>query len=164
MTGSDNNTGKRILAGIVALPLTAFALLVMRSQMQLGLDPIGVILGLGAATVAIICWWFALRGHIPESRAQMRYALGGGLLLGGIGFVAGFFGPIILTPGANQGPLLGIFITGPLGFILGVPMGWSYARFRRRGASDGFPGRPDAHHSAPQPSRRDRSTSGTDGL
>lgn len=41
------------------------------------------------------------------------------MIVGAIGFCGGFFGPIVLTPEANQGPLLGIFITGPLGFILG---------------------------------------------
>ena len=49
-------------------------------------------------------------------------ALLGALILGGIGFVGGFFGPILLTD-ANQGPLLGIFITGPLGFFLGALLG-----------------------------------------
>ena len=39
---------------------------------------------------------------------------------GGIGFAGGFFGPIIFMPGANQGPLLGIFITGPLGGLFSV--------------------------------------------
>lgn len=34
-----------------------------------------------------------------------------GVILGLIGFV----GPLIFTPDANQGPLLGIFITGPIG-------------------------------------------------
>jgi len=47
----------------------------------------------------------------------------GGVIVGGIGFVAGFFGPIIFRPEANQGPLLGIFITGPLGFIFGALVG-----------------------------------------
>jgi hypothetical protein len=47
----------------------------------------------------------------------------GAVVLGGIGFVGGFFGPMLLTPDANQGPMLGIFITGPLGAILGVPVG-----------------------------------------
>jgi len=37
-----------------------------------------------------------------------------------IGFAIGFFGPIVLTPSANQGPLLGIFITGPAGAIIGM--------------------------------------------
>ena len=52
-------------------------------------------------------------------------------VLGGIGFAAGFFGPLILAPDANQGPLLGIFITGPLGFLLGGIVGairWAWRR------------------------------------
>ncbi len=32
----------------------------------------------------------------------------------------GILGPILLTPESNLGPLLGIFVTGPLGFFLGV--------------------------------------------
>jgi hypothetical protein len=50
----------------------------------------------------------------------------GALAIGGIGFSAGFFGPILFDPGANQGPLLGIFITGPLGFLLGAVGGAVY--------------------------------------
>jgi hypothetical protein len=37
------------------------------------------------------------------------------LILGATGFAAGFFGPMMLVPEANQGPMLGIFITGPGG-------------------------------------------------
>ena len=44
-------------------------------------------------------------------------------ILGGIGFAGGFFGPIYFTPEANQGPLLGIFVTGPLGFVFGLAWG-----------------------------------------
>ncbi len=43
----------------------------------------------------------------------------GAIVLGSISFCAGFFGPMIITPEANQGPLLGIFITGPVGFLIG---------------------------------------------
>ena len=60
----------------------------------------------------------------------------GGLALGGIGFCAGFFGPMILAPQANQGPMLGIFITGPLGFLVGAVGGglrwWSRPQSVRR--------------------------------
>ena len=42
------------------------------------------------------------------------------LLLGGAGFLAGFIGPIILNPEANQGPLVGIFLSGPGGAFLGL--------------------------------------------
>jgi hypothetical protein len=47
-----------------------------------------------------------------------------GGILGAFGFLAGFVGPVIFTPEANQGPLLGIFITGPLGFMLGLVVGF----------------------------------------
>ncbi len=45
------------------------------------------------------------------------------MMVGGICFAVGFFGPIVWAPDANQGPLLGIFITGPLGFLLGIAIG-----------------------------------------
>ena len=44
-------------------------------------------------------------------------------LLGLVGFLCGFFGPLYFSPEANQGPLLGIFITGPLGVALGLMLG-----------------------------------------
>jgi hypothetical protein len=44
-------------------------------------------------------------------------------IVGGISFAIGFFGPMIVAPGANQGPLLGIFVTGPLGLVLGFGIG-----------------------------------------
>ena len=47
-----------------------------------------------------------------------------GAILGIIGFLGGFIGPVIFTPDANQGPMLGIFITGPLGFMLGLAVGF----------------------------------------
>jgi len=43
--------------------------------------------------------------------------------LGVTGFACGFFGPIALAPDANQGPLLGIFISGPGGALLGLVLG-----------------------------------------
>ena len=60
----------------------------------------------------------------------------GAVLLGGLGFTGGFLGPIIFTPEANQGPLLGIFIAGPLGFLVGGGAGFVYwaARGRRTSA------------------------------
>ena len=50
-----------------------------------------------------------------------------GLVFGAMSFFAGFIGPIYFTPEANLGPLLGIFITGPLGFLVGLLLGilWS---------------------------------------
>src|SRR5258708_28530789 len=49
------------------------------------------------------------------------------VVLGITGFVCGFIGPMVFAPESNQGPMLGIFITGPaaalLGAILGVVVG-----------------------------------------
>jgi len=53
--------------------------------------------------------------------------------VGAITFVVGFVGPILVTPSANQGPLLGIFFTGPLGLVLGFVWGLIRAA-RRRGS------------------------------
>ena len=50
-------------------------------------------------------------------------SLVGALVGGGLFFLAGFFGPIWLWPSSNQGPLTGIFITGPAGFLLGGILG-----------------------------------------
>jgi hypothetical protein len=61
----------------------------------------------------------------------LALTLGGALVVGGVGFVGGFFGPMIFAPDANQGPLLGLFITGPLGFLLGGAGGFVYALVRR---------------------------------
>lgn len=62
----------------------------------------------------------------------VSYALIGALGLGAVSFCAGFFGPIIFAPEANQGPLLGIFITGPLGFLLGAVGDFIYWLVQRK--------------------------------
>ncbi len=48
------------------------------------------------------------------------------LSLGAVGFAAGFLGPIYLNPDANQGPLLGLFITGPGGALAGAVLGFCF--------------------------------------
>jgi hypothetical protein len=68
---------------------------------------------------AVAVSWFAWKklGVIDNGLASNIFK--GAIILGSIGFAIGFFGPIIFSPQSNQGPLLGIFITGPLGFVLG---------------------------------------------
>ncbi len=66
-------------------------------------------------------------------RGVVRRALGPAVVVGGIAFAAGFLGPMLLAPGANQGPLLGIFITGPAGFLVGL--GYGVVREVRRAGS-----------------------------
>jgi hypothetical protein len=66
----------------------------------------------------------------------LTMTLGGAMIVGTIGFVGGFFGPMIWAPDANQGPLLGLFITGPLGFVLGGIAGCFYGIVRRGSHAD----------------------------
>ena len=57
----------------------------------------------------------------------LAFAVCTALLLGSIGFVFGFFGPMLIAllvgSQANLGPLWGIFILGPGGAILGFFVG-----------------------------------------
>ena len=57
----------------------------------------------------------------------LAFAVCTALLLGNIGFVVGFFGPMLIAAlvgsEANLGPLWGIFILGPGGAILGFFVG-----------------------------------------
>jgi hypothetical protein len=56
-------------------------------------------------------------------RSILRYTRKWAVVLGLVGFVCGFVGPMVFSPDANQGPMLGIFITGPGGALLGAMLG-----------------------------------------
>ena len=58
--------------------------------------------------------------------------LSGALIFGGLGLSIGFFGPLVFTPDANQGPMLGVFITGPLGCLVGTIGGTFNGRVKER--------------------------------
>jgi len=108
------------LAALAGLSLMSVALLIIfPSEVSLPVDILQLVLRLLAAYWAARLVW-RRPTSLSYSAGMVRSIALGALLVGGIGFVAGFFGPIIFTPGANQGPLLGIFITGPLGLILGA--------------------------------------------
>lgn len=70
-------------------------------------------------------------GAAPDTLVERMTS--GAMTLGAIGFVAGFFGPLIFSPESNQGPMLGLFITGPLGVVFGAVGGAVVWRVRRRG-------------------------------
>jgi hypothetical protein len=44
-------------------------------------------------------------------------------IVGVVSFLIGFAGPLIFTPDSNTGPMLGFFVTGPLGAIVGAVCG-----------------------------------------
>ncbi|HEY4360597.1 MAG TPA: hypothetical protein VGN17_06495 [Bryobacteraceae bacterium] len=88
-----------------------------------------------ACAVLVAAYLWPLTDSMPTGLAA---CVGfGAAITGGIGFLGGFLGPMIFDPGANQGPMLGIFITGPLGFLLGALGGAIYWMVRRpRAAAD----------------------------
>ena len=88
-------------------------------QIRNGFAPLGFVFMAVSALIAAACLLFVFAGQRSRARHMLFCAAVGGASLGIFGFIGGFVGPIIFTPDANQGPLLGIFITGPLGFIVG---------------------------------------------
>jgi hypothetical protein len=58
-----------------------------------------------------------------EGGTAARWSIGMGVVVGALSFLPGFAGAILLRPDSPQGPLLGIFITGPLGTVAGLVVG-----------------------------------------
>jgi hypothetical protein len=129
---SDRHTILRVIAGLLALFAAPSAMRDLAGMFRGRFDPLLAIFAACTSLFVALGAWFALRGHLAASRARMKLVLQGGLVVGGIGFAVGFFGPLVWSPGANQGPLLGIFVTGPIGFVAGAALGWLYARARLR--------------------------------
>ena len=123
---------ERVLGIIVGAPLTIFTLLVLRAQVMEGFEPLGAIFGSASGSISVFCWLYFVKGPTMTKNLCFRYAMRGGMIIGSVGFLAGFIGPIIFMPTANQGPLLGIFITGPGGFVIGTLGGLVYGKWRSR--------------------------------
>lgn len=73
--------------------------------------------------------------HLPSRRPPgvWEHALIGAVIVGGIAFAVGFFGPMFwLKHNSPQGPMLGIFVTGPAGAVVGF-VGGLVVGFVRRG-------------------------------
>jgi uncharacterized YccA/Bax inhibitor family protein len=118
----------RILAGIGALLLMSYATV---STVNLNLAEefaLWAIVVSPAIVGAIFCLWIALRWDNSDSRRLMRSTFRGGVLAGVVGLIAGMVLPIVFKPEANQGPMLGIFITGPVGFFAGMLVSYVIAR------------------------------------
>ena len=86
----------------------------------------------GAAGVAQYAW----RHKSMAPRGLVSCMILGGVVGVGVGFSAGWFGPMIAGPG-SQGPLIAI-VTGPLGFLIGTIGGglyWAWWRSRKKRVS-----------------------------
>ena len=79
-----------------------------------------------AILVTILFWIFS------KSRPDKfgYYVVAGGFAVGTTGFLLGFIGPLLLYKDNNLGPLFGIFISGPVSFLLGLIAGGLYWQLR----------------------------------
>lgn len=84
-----------------------------------------------AYLVALAAGWYTWTRTAAVDASLSRSVGYWALVVGAIGFVGGFFGPMIFVPGANQGPMLGIFITGPAGALIGAIGGFIHWLVRR---------------------------------
>lgn len=85
---------------------------------------IAFVVSLVVAILAGRCVW--VQTGATARQGLFRSVVLGAVLAGTAGFLIGFIGPLLFAPGANQGPLLGLFVTGPLGFVLGGVGGGVY--------------------------------------
>ena len=118
----------RAALAVVAFVATNYFIFWMAAAML----PLGSAAPLVASLLAFAgavaaAWYVWQRGPRASWNSGLgRYVLKGAIITGAIGFVGGFFGPMVFAPDANQGPLLGLFITGPGGFVLGAVGGAVY--------------------------------------
>ena len=129
----------RIATGLVGLGALA---LVVNSWVRVGHvghDPIATMIQAFVLTAALFLLWFAALGNRSSERDKLARTLMIGVVTGAIAFVPGFLGPLVFSS-SNLGPLLGIFITGPAGFVLGSVGGFVWTRFLAGRARKGSQG------------------------
>lgn len=113
-----------ILSLVVALATYMFVYWVPFSILPIGEQQ--WIANAGSLLCAFVVSAFVWSSTASMPTTLVTSALSGAVIVGTIGLVAGFFGPMIVMPEANQGPLLGLFITSPGGVVLGAVGGVIY--------------------------------------
>jgi hypothetical protein len=109
----------------IAASVFAFMLAQLFGTLALSMLPgFGLVASVLAFVLAVLAARWVWRVSANPDATVLRSTVLGAVVVGGIGFAGGFFGPLIFAPDANQGPLLGIFITGPIGFALGAVGGF----------------------------------------
>lgn len=123
---SPEPLASRLLAGTLATALSGLAgYIAWRNLQHDTLDGwiFWVPIALWLLTMGLLWWWTTLGGAQPTTRARIGTSWRIGWIVGAVGLALGFVGPLLVMPGASLGPLLGILITGPGGFVLGALAG-----------------------------------------
>jgi hypothetical protein len=75
----------------------------------------------------VLVSWYSWRWLSGKNIGMAAAVFSGALILGGFGFVFGFFGPMLITRDTQQAATVGIFIASPLGMLLGAVVGYIVA-------------------------------------
>ena len=121
----------RVIALCISLALTALALFSLINNIRSGTDTIGFVFAGFLLALSSLGWWVFFKYDDVIHEKRIKFTGKVGAILGGVSFLVGFIGPIIFSPESNQGPLLGIFVTGPVGLFVGLAIGallsfWKY--------------------------------------
>jgi hypothetical protein len=111
----------RLGAAMIGTALAGLAVWITKRNLSLPIQDgwiFWVPIALWLITMSLLCWSVVVADR--ARRASVRSSWQAGWMVGGIGFLLGFVGPLVVTPTANLGPLLGILLTGPLGFVVGA--------------------------------------------
>jgi hypothetical protein len=112
----------RLATGVVAAALTSLSAWITVRNLSLPTQDgwiFWVPVTLWLLSMALLCWWSTLTDH-PDSESTIRASWKAGWSVGAIGLAIGFVGPLLINPEGNLGPLLGILLTGPSGFVAGA--------------------------------------------
>ncbi|MFN3194537.1 MAG: hypothetical protein ACE364_01130 [Chlorobiota bacterium] len=86
--------------------------------------------------IALIIGFIVWKNTGSIFNEMSKYIIIGGIIVGSIGFVLGFFIPLIFWPSNTYAPLMSIFIIGPIGFVIGLFGGGIYWRTKVKTNND----------------------------
>ena len=118
----------RIISGLAGLPAIVLTVFFSRGIVNQGVNLLTLAWAACPGMAAGLLIWFALRGDSEHEVKMIQSGWKWGVIVGVVGFILGFIivpvvASFITGRDQPQGPLLGIFVTGPLGFPIGVVIG-----------------------------------------
>ena len=119
---------KIVISGGVFVGVGIFSWAILALLLPASLAWIVSIFSFAAAIAAALYVWRRLE---TAGQGLFMTVVRWAAIAGGVGFCGGFFGPMIFVPESNQGPMLGILITGPAGFLAGGIAGLIYGLWRK---------------------------------
>ena len=132
MSSNETNSGTsgriRFLSGLTGLFFVCLAIFLSRGIVNWGVSIMSVALTTSPAFAAILLIWYSIRCHIKKEAKIIQSGWKWGAIVG----VAGLGVGVVIIPliestiqgrDLPQAPLLGIFITGPSGFSVGIIIG-----------------------------------------